>query len=98
MYFQAIVNSFCGLGPFCFNFSDHESHTVLDLKKKLEIATSVNADEQRIKTMGGRLLNDHDILFQDGLKEPAIFNLTVRMVGGLQRRVFESYLQETRIR
>jgi hypothetical protein len=71
---------------------------VLDLKKKLEIATSVNADEQRIKTMGGRLLNDHDILFQNGLKEPAIFNLTVRMVGGLQRRVIESRLQETRIR
>lgn len=94
MHFQAVVNSFSGLGPFCFNFMENESHTVLDLKKKLEVATFVNAKEQRIKTMGGRMLNDCDLLFEEGLKEPVIFNMTVRMVGGLQRNSTQE-LKET---
>lgn len=85
MYNQAIVNSFSGHGPFCFNFPKHEQYTIFDLKKKLESVTFVHAQEQKIKTMGGRMLQDQDILFQDC--KPTIFNLTVSMVGGLQRKL-----------
>ncbi|KAG0740831.1 hypothetical protein G6F57_009690 [Rhizopus arrhizus] len=44
--------------------------------------------------MGGRMLNDCDLLFEEGLKEPVIFNMTVRMVGGLQRNSTQE-LKET---
>jgi hypothetical protein len=83
MYFQAIVNSFSGIGPFCFHFNKDERHTVLMLKQKLEKATAVGVKQQRLRSMAGRLLTDSDLLFSDELnREPVILNMTVRLVGG----------------
>ncbi|KAI9270891.1 hypothetical protein BY458DRAFT_510069 [Sporodiniella umbellata] len=84
MFQQAIVNSFSGHGPFCLNFTVEEQPTILALKKRLEQVTFVSARDQKIKTMGGRMLQDHDVLFQPNVKDPSIFNLSVSMVGGLQ--------------
>ncbi|KAI8993557.1 hypothetical protein BDB01DRAFT_847415 [Pilobolus umbonatus] len=89
MHPQAIVNSFSGHGPFCFNFTGH-NHTVLDLKHKLALVTTVSVEEQRIQSMGGRLLTDNDPLFDDHLEGPAIFNLSIRIVGGLGRRYYNN--------
>ncbi|KAI8647834.1 hypothetical protein BD408DRAFT_407872 [Parasitella parasitica] len=84
MYFQVIVNSFSGFGPFCLGFQPNEPCTVYDLKQKLAKTTTFSVEEQKIRSLGGRILTDNDNLFQDySIQEgPIILNLTVRLIGG----------------
>ncbi|KAI8353285.1 hypothetical protein EDC96DRAFT_577263 [Choanephora cucurbitarum] len=88
MNFQVIVNSFAGFGPFCLCFKYDEPCTVYDLKKKLAATTAFSVEEQRIRSLGGRILTDSDNLLQnyrihDG---PIVLNLTVRLIGGRMQR------------
>ncbi|KAL0082501.1 hypothetical protein J3Q64DRAFT_1160863 [Phycomyces blakesleeanus] len=80
-YFQAIVNSFGGIGTVCVVFDTLGSHTVYDLKLRLAQTTSIAVGQQRITTVGGHLLTDSHVLFAD-LQGPAIFNLSVSLRGG----------------
>ncbi|KAI9018537.1 hypothetical protein CLU79DRAFT_760778, partial [Phycomyces nitens] len=80
-YFQAIVNSFGGIGTVCVVFNALGSHTVYDLKLRLAQTTSIAVGQQRITTVGGHLLADSHVLFAD-LQGPAIFNLSVSLRGG----------------
>ncbi|KAF1800943.1 hypothetical protein FB192DRAFT_1124227 [Mucor lusitanicus] len=84
MYFQVVINSFSGCGPFCLKFKPNEPCTVYDLKQKLASTTSFSVEEQKIRSLGGRILTDNDNLFQDySIQEgPIILNLTVRLIGG----------------
>lgn len=84
MYFQVVINSFSGFGPFCLCFKANEPCTVFDLKQRLAKTTTVSVQEQRIRSLGGKILTDSDNLFQDySIKEgPLILNLTVRLIGG----------------
>ncbi|KAI8367461.1 telomere stability and silencing-domain-containing protein [Radiomyces spectabilis] len=79
--YQAIVNTFGGLGTFCFSFTDDDDHTVLALKKRLEASTSITTEEQRITSLGGRPLIDSDDIFCDS-SEPRFLNLSLRLRGG----------------
>ncbi|EPB92187.1 hypothetical protein HMPREF1544_01012 [Mucor circinelloides 1006PhL] len=84
MYFQVVINSFSGFGPFCLKFKPDEPCTVYDLKQKLASTTTFSVEEQKIRSLGGRILTDNDSLFQDySIHEgPIILNLTVRLIGG----------------
>ncbi|KAI8977032.1 hypothetical protein BDF20DRAFT_835867 [Mycotypha africana] len=86
MFFQVIINSFSGFGPFCILFTDNEPCTVFDLKRKLAKTITVGVEEQKIRSLGGKLLTDSVDLFQSyGVQRggpPIILNLTVRLVGG----------------
>ncbi|KAK4512228.1 cysteinyl-tRNA synthetase [Mucor velutinosus] len=84
MYFQVVINSFSGFGPFCLKFKPNEPCTVYDLKQKLASTTTFSVEEQKIRSLGGRILTDNDNLFQDySIQEgPIILNLTVRLIGG----------------
>ncbi|GAN08188.1 hypothetical protein MAM1_0192c07695 [Mucor ambiguus] len=84
MYFQVVINSFSGFGPFCLKFEPNEPCTVYDLKQKLASTTTFSAEEQKIRSLGGRILTDNDNLFQDySIQDgPIILNLTVRLIGG----------------
>ncbi|KAI8359132.1 hypothetical protein BD560DRAFT_426186 [Blakeslea trispora] len=88
MNFQVIINSFAGFGPVCLCFKYNEPCTVYDLKKKLSVTTAFSVEEQRIRTLGGKILTDSDNLLQnyrihDG---PIVLNLTVRLIGGRMQR------------
>ncbi|KAI8097835.1 uncharacterized protein B0P05DRAFT_567824 [Gilbertella persicaria] len=87
MYFQVIINSFSGFGPFCLCFRDNEPCTVYDLKKRLATTTAFSVEEQRIRSLGGKILTDSDDLLKDyALQEgPIVLNLTVRLIGGRTR-------------
>ncbi|KAL7310667.1 hypothetical protein PS15m_010138 [Mucor circinelloides] len=84
MYFQVVINSFSGFGPFCLKFKPDEPCTVYDLKQKLASTTTFSVEEQKIRSLGGRILTDNDNLFQGySIHEgPIILNLTVRLIGG----------------
>jgi hypothetical protein len=84
MYFQVIINSFSGFGPYCLSFDKNEPCTIYDLKKRLAQTTMFTVEEQRIKSLGGRILTDSLNLLQDySIKEgPIILNLTVSLIGG----------------
>jgi hypothetical protein len=103
MYFQVIINSFSGFGPFCLGFKANEPCTVYDLKQKLAKATTFSVEEQKIRSLGGRILTDNDNLFQDySIQEgPIILNLTVRLIGGRdinqhQEQIEKSFLKKKR--
>lgn len=94
MYFQVIINSFSGFGPYCLSFKENEPCTVYNLKQRLAITTTFSVEEQRIRSLGGRILTDTDDLLKDySIKDgPIILNLTVSLIGG--RSVMEQQQQE----
>ncbi|KAI7903731.1 uncharacterized protein BX663DRAFT_551410 [Cokeromyces recurvatus] len=93
MYFQVIINSFSGFGPFCFCFKTNEPCTVYDVKQRLEKTTAVSVEQQRIRSLGGKILTDSDDLTQNYFmnKGPIILNLTVRLIGG---RTYNTMIME----
>ncbi|KAI9480745.1 MAG: hypothetical protein EXX96DRAFT_617719 [Benjaminiella poitrasii] len=62
----------------------NEPCTVYDVKQRLAKATSVSVEQQRIRSLGGKILTDSDDLVQNYFlnEGPIILNLTVRLIGG----------------
>ncbi|KAI9323796.1 telomere stability and silencing-domain-containing protein [Dichotomocladium elegans] len=72
---------FGGRGPLCLSFEPTDDHTIQDLKVRLEGMTHIDMADQRISTLGGRPLQDDDLLFGDP-HGPLVLNLSLRLRGG----------------
>ena len=79
---QAIVNLVGGHAPICLSFDQCQNATVYDLKEHITTLTKVNMVNQSISTMGGRLLTDDALMFNEQQEGPAIFNMSLRLLGG----------------
>ena len=79
---QAIVNLVGGHAPICLSFDQGQNATVHDLKEHITTLTKVNTANQSISTMGGRLLTDDALMFNEQQEGPAIFNMSLRLLGG----------------
>ncbi|KAI9275743.1 Sde2 N-terminal domain-containing protein [Phascolomyces articulosus] len=76
---QAIVNLCGGHAPLCLDFD--QDHTIHDLKQRIHTITQVDMGHQSISTLGGRILTDDDLMFNQQ-EETAIFNMSLRLLGG----------------
>lgn len=81
--FQAIVNTFADVQPFCLKFNPDGDATISDLKARLQSITSIPLADQRLTTLGGKDLDDSAPLFNENdTCGPIVYNLSIRMIGG----------------
>lgn len=76
---QAIISVLSGSSPICLPINQN-NNTALLLKQQLCSITAIPVQDQVLSTMGGLLLNDHDLL--NSQQDIIYLNVSGRLLGG----------------